>query len=214
MRFHGATLGLSKGGAACLALLAIGLLLARPAQAQTSQMRDFDGATAWINSNPLQASNLRGKVVLLDFWEYSCVNCLRTLPNLQSWYARYQQDGFHRMLEIAADHGGAFLCDGVGLGKTFVGLMLIERLVRAFVNISLGRMRFLVGPLAWLSNAPLLVRLPLAPSLGATIGGVAALATAATATPAVPASPESASSANAEKVARLACAPLHSTASR
>jgi hypothetical protein len=58
------------------------------------------------------------------------------------------------------------------------------RLVRAFVNISLGRMRFLVGPLAWLSNAPLLIRLPLTPTLGATIGGVAALATAATATPA------------------------------
>jgi hypothetical protein len=59
------------------------------------------------------------------------------------------------------------------------------RLVRAFLNISLGRMRFLVGPLAWLSNAPLLIRLPLTPSLGATIGGVAALASAATASPAV-----------------------------
>ena len=65
------------------------------------------------------------------------------------------------------------------------GTQFEPRLVRAFVDISLGRMRFLVGPLAWLSNAPLLVRLPLTPSLGATIGGVAALATAATATPAV-----------------------------
>lgn len=42
---------------------------------------------------------------------------------------RYQQDAYQRMLSIAATHGGAFLCDGVGLGKTFVGLMLIERLV-------------------------------------------------------------------------------------
>ncbi len=42
---------------------------------------------------------------------------------------KYQQDGYHNLLRIAADHGGAFLCDGVGLGKTFVGLMLIERLV-------------------------------------------------------------------------------------
>ena len=65
------------------------------------------------------------------------------------------------------------------------GSQFDPRLVRAFVNISLGRMRFLVGPLAWLSNAPLLTRLPLTPSLGATIGGVAALATAATASPAV-----------------------------
>ena len=65
------------------------------------------------------------------------------------------------------------------------GMQFDPGLVRAFLNISLGRMRFLVGPLAWLSNAPLLIRLPLTPSLGATIGGVAALATAATATPAV-----------------------------
>lgn len=94
MRLHRATLSLSKGRAACLALIAIGLLLAGPAHAQTSQIRDFDGATAWINSNPLRASDLRGKVVLVDFWEYSCINCLRTLPYLQSWYARYHKDGF------------------------------------------------------------------------------------------------------------------------
>jgi len=42
---------------------------------------------------------------------------------------QYQRDGYHSLLQIAANHGGAFLCDGVGLGKTFVGLMLIERLV-------------------------------------------------------------------------------------
>ena len=69
------------------------------------------------------------------------------------------------------------------------GAQFDPQLVRAFLNISLGRMRYLVGPLAWLSNAPLLARLPLTPSLGATIGGVAALATAATATPAVAGQP-------------------------
>ncbi len=42
---------------------------------------------------------------------------------------QYQRDGFHRLLEIAEDHGGAFLCDGVGLGKTFVGLLLLEYLI-------------------------------------------------------------------------------------
>ena len=42
---------------------------------------------------------------------------------------KYQRDGYHALLQIARQHGGAFLCDGVGLGKTFVGLMLIERLV-------------------------------------------------------------------------------------
>ncbi len=70
------------------------------------------------------------------------------------------------------------------------GTQFDPRLVRAFVNISLGRMRRIVGPLAWLSNAPLLVRLPLTPSLGATVGGIAALASAATAGPAVAEQPE------------------------
>ena len=42
---------------------------------------------------------------------------------------QYQKDGFHKLLEIADRHGGAFLCDGVGLGKTFIGLMLLEYLI-------------------------------------------------------------------------------------
>ena len=40
------------------------------------------------------AAGLRGKVVLVDFWEYSCINCLRTLPYLRAWYERYHADGF------------------------------------------------------------------------------------------------------------------------
>jgi thiol-disulfide isomerase/thioredoxin len=48
---------------------------------------------AWINSKPLTLSSLRGKVVLVDFWTYSCINCLRTLPHLKSWYATYRKDG-------------------------------------------------------------------------------------------------------------------------
>jgi HD domain len=60
------------------------------------------------------------------------------------------------------------------------------RFVRAFVGLSLGRMRFVVGPLSWLSHAPLLARIPLTQSVGATLGGVAAVAaTAAVASPAV-----------------------------
>ena len=57
-------------------------------------MLSFDGATRWINSPALEPSDLHGKVVLVDFWEYTCLNCLRTLPYLREWYKRYHQDGF------------------------------------------------------------------------------------------------------------------------
>jgi cytochrome c biogenesis protein CcdA/thiol-disulfide isomerase/thioredoxin len=48
---------------------------------------------AWINSPPLTMSKLHGKVVLIDFWTYSCINCLRTLPHLKGWYAAYHSKG-------------------------------------------------------------------------------------------------------------------------
>jgi len=48
---------------------------------------------AWINSPPLTLKQLRGKVVLIDFWTYSCINCLRTLPHLKAWYAAYHKQG-------------------------------------------------------------------------------------------------------------------------
>jgi cytochrome c biogenesis protein CcdA/thiol-disulfide isomerase/thioredoxin len=48
---------------------------------------------AWINSPPLTTQGLRGKVVLVDFWTYSCINCLRTLPHLEAWYRTYRRDG-------------------------------------------------------------------------------------------------------------------------
>src|SRR5439155_13741805 len=47
----------------------------------------------WINSKPFTLAQLRGKVVLVDFWTYSCINCLRTLPHLESWYGRYHRKG-------------------------------------------------------------------------------------------------------------------------
>ena len=59
---------------------------------------------AWIKTKPLTLKNLRGKVVLLDFWEYSCINCVRTLPYLKSWYERYHQYG----LEIIGVHTPEF----------------------------------------------------------------------------------------------------------
>ena len=51
------------------------------------------GATEWIHSPPLTAEGLRGKVVLVDFWTYSCINCLRTLPYLRAWAEKYKDAG-------------------------------------------------------------------------------------------------------------------------
>lgn len=51
------------------------------------------GATHWLNSPPLNDAMLRGKVVLVDFWTYSCINCLRTLPYLKAWDAKYRAQG-------------------------------------------------------------------------------------------------------------------------
>jgi len=55
---------------------------------------DFVGIKGWINSEPLTIASLKGKVVLVDFWTYSCINCIRTLPYLNSWYAKYADRGF------------------------------------------------------------------------------------------------------------------------
>jgi cytochrome c biogenesis protein CcdA/thiol-disulfide isomerase/thioredoxin len=58
------------------------------------ELPELDGAVAWLNSPALTAESLRGKVVLIDFWTYSCINCLRTLPYLKAWYERYKDHGF------------------------------------------------------------------------------------------------------------------------
>src|SRR5690348_9960666 len=53
----------------------------------------LDGIGPWFNSAPLTNEQLKGKVVLIDFWTYSCINCLRTLPYLKAWDAKYRKDG-------------------------------------------------------------------------------------------------------------------------
>jgi cytochrome c biogenesis protein CcdA/thiol-disulfide isomerase/thioredoxin len=56
-------------------------------------MPPLDGATQWLNSPPLSREKLRGKVVLVDFWTYSCINCIRTIPHVRAWHERYAKDG-------------------------------------------------------------------------------------------------------------------------
>lgn len=55
--------------------------------------RNFEGATKWLNSEPLTVDQLKGKVVLVDFWTYSCINCIRTLPYLTAWDEKYRDEG-------------------------------------------------------------------------------------------------------------------------
>ena len=51
------------------------------------------GAVEWLNSPPLTAEALRGKVVLVDFWTYSCINCLNALPHVREWHRKYKDQG-------------------------------------------------------------------------------------------------------------------------
>ena len=54
---------------------------------------NFTGVDHWLNSSPLTMAGLRGKVVLVDFWTYSCINCIRTLPYVEGWYQKYAAEG-------------------------------------------------------------------------------------------------------------------------
>jgi thiol-disulfide isomerase/thioredoxin len=54
---------------------------------------DFAGISNWLNSDPLTVQKLRGKVVLVDFWTYSCINCIHTLPYVKDWNQKYKDQG-------------------------------------------------------------------------------------------------------------------------
>jgi thiol-disulfide isomerase/thioredoxin len=58
------------------------------------EMPEFQQISQWFNSPPLTKSSLKGKVVLVDFWTYSCINCIRTFPYLKNWYQKYKSQGF------------------------------------------------------------------------------------------------------------------------
>jgi thiol-disulfide isomerase/thioredoxin len=57
------------------------------------ELPSFDGATTWLNSTPLTPAGLRGKVVLVQFWTYTCINWLRTLPYVRAWAEKYKDQG-------------------------------------------------------------------------------------------------------------------------
>jgi cytochrome c biogenesis protein CcdA/thiol-disulfide isomerase/thioredoxin len=74
-------------------VLSVSAAGAQSALADEGPMPDLNGATAWLNSPPLSRKSLRGKVVLIDFWTYSCINCLRALPYVEGWAAKYKDAG-------------------------------------------------------------------------------------------------------------------------
>jgi len=91
----------SRRGIVASALLASLFLFApavvsavdKPALVDYGRAPELAGITAWLNSGPLTLAALRGKVVLVDFWTYACVNCIRTLPHLADWHEKYKDKG-------------------------------------------------------------------------------------------------------------------------
>ncbi len=82
---------------------------------------DFAGDGPWLNSRPLSLTGLRGRVVLVDFWTYTCINCLRTLPHLRAWDARYRSDGLTivgvHTPEFDFEHGTGNVRDAIARSK-------------------------------------------------------------------------------------------------
>jgi thiol-disulfide isomerase/thioredoxin len=64
-----------------------------PSIVGSSPLYGLAGATGWINSPPLTAKELKGKVVLVDFWDYSCINCIRAIPYIRAWAEKYKDSG-------------------------------------------------------------------------------------------------------------------------
>jgi cytochrome c biogenesis protein CcdA/thiol-disulfide isomerase/thioredoxin len=90
---------LQKAERSCYTRKQLGQRCLTTQPASSSALKDFGpappftGISTWINSKPLTIASLRGRVVLVDFWTYSCINCLRTLPHLKAWDAAYRKAG-------------------------------------------------------------------------------------------------------------------------
>jgi thiol-disulfide isomerase/thioredoxin len=75
-----------------------------PVATADREMPEFVTGSTWLNSPPLTTAGLRGKVVVVDFWTYSCINCLRAMPYINAWYSRYRDSG----LVIVGAHSPEF----------------------------------------------------------------------------------------------------------
>ncbi|SAK92615.1 redoxin domain-containing protein [Caballeronia temeraria] len=84
-----------KKAAACAGIAACAAIASAPASAQINDnvAPEFAGIHHWHNSEPLALAQLRGKVVLVDFWTFACGNCINTLPAVKSWNQKYKDKG-------------------------------------------------------------------------------------------------------------------------
>ena len=80
-------------GAIVFAAVALLAPLSSSALAQSRAAPEFTGVTQWLNSSPLSISGLRGKVVLVNFWTFACINCIHTLPHVVQLYNKYHAKG-------------------------------------------------------------------------------------------------------------------------
>ena len=92
-----------------------------------SPLSALDGAPVWLNSEPLTAEGLRGGVVLVDFWTYSCVNWIRTLPYVSAWHERYRDQGLTVVGVHAPEFGFEHDLDNVrrAIGELGVGYPVV-----------------------------------------------------------------------------------------
>jgi thiol-disulfide isomerase/thioredoxin len=86
-----------------LPLLAAAALYGAPASARPAP--EFVGIESWINSAPLSMRQLRGKVVLVDFWTFDCINCLHVLPYVKAWHQKYKDQGLVVVGVHTPEHG-------------------------------------------------------------------------------------------------------------
>ena len=83
---------LAAAAAACAVPYA-STLLAGGAEPAPRTAPEFSGIDTWLNSKPLRLAELKGQVVLVDFWTYTCINCLNHLPAVKSWHEKYAAQG-------------------------------------------------------------------------------------------------------------------------
>ncbi|MGY2490750.1 thioredoxin family protein [Cupriavidus sp. CP313] len=80
-------------GIAAIYFIGTGANALRPSVGDQGGAPEFAGINQWLNSPPLSMDALRGKVVLVDFWTYSCINCINTLPYVKQWHEKYKDQG-------------------------------------------------------------------------------------------------------------------------